>query len=158
MDASFEPSPAERGPCLVVGGGLLAERVVGPLLAGGGRVTVVSPALARGLLEIARDGRLCWWPREYVSGDVAGFSLVLAATDDAAVNRQVLAEARERGVRVALAPDVVADRWPPVLRRARRRGGRTPGGRPSRAAPAPRSSSGASREGSADGSDRPRAG
>ena len=112
MSALFEPPPPQRGSCLVVGGGLIAERMVQPLLEAGGRVTVVSPTLAPGLLEVARDGRLRWWPREYASGDVTGFSLVLAATDDEAVNTQVLAEAQERGVQVApaRARDIVVDR------------------------------------------------
>jgi hypothetical protein len=68
--------------CLVVGGGIIAARPLGPLLEGGARVTVVSPRLAPALREAARDGRLRWWPREYASGDVAGFTLVIPATDD----------------------------------------------------------------------------
>jgi siroheme synthase (precorrin-2 oxidase/ferrochelatase) len=110
VSAFFEsPSPPGTPSCLVVGGGVVAERMLGPLLEAGALVTVVSPTLAPGLLEVARDGRLRWWPREYVSGDVAGFALVLAATDDAAVNACVVGEARECGVRVAEAR-VPADR------------------------------------------------
>jgi len=110
VSALFESPIPPRASCLVVGGGLIAARLVGPLLEAGGRVTVVSPTLAPHLLEIARDGRLRWWPREYTSGDVAGFFLVLVATDDEAVNAQVLAEARDRDVRIAPAPGLVADR------------------------------------------------
>jgi siroheme synthase-like protein len=85
--------------CLVVGGGIIAARPLGPLLEGGARVTVVSPRLAPALLEAARDGRLRWWPREYACGDVAGFALVIPATDDDGVNARVAAEARERSPR-----------------------------------------------------------
>jgi len=60
----------------------------------------VSPRLAPALLEAARDGRLRWWPREYASGDVAGFALVIEATDDDGVNARVAAEARERSIEV----------------------------------------------------------
>ncbi len=84
--------------CLVVGGGIIAAGAVAPLVAAGARVTVVSPRLAPALLEVAREGRLRWWPREYAAGDVSGFARVVAATGDAAVNARVLAEARERGV------------------------------------------------------------
>jgi siroheme synthase-like protein len=84
--------------CLVVGGGIVAVRAIASLLEEGTRVTVVSPWLAPALLEVAREGRLSWWPREYAGGDVSGFARVIAATDDAEVNARVLAEARERGL------------------------------------------------------------
>ena len=84
--------------CLVVGGGIVAVLAVASLLEAGTRVTVVSPWLAPALLEVAREGRFSWWPREYAPGDVSGFARVVAATDVAEVNARVLAEARERGV------------------------------------------------------------
>jgi uroporphyrin-III C-methyltransferase/precorrin-2 dehydrogenase/sirohydrochlorin ferrochelatase len=83
---------------LVVGGGIIAARVIALLLKAGTRVTVVSPWLAPALLEVAREGRLAWWPREYAPGDVSSFSLVVAATDDADVNARVLTEARTLGL------------------------------------------------------------
>jgi siroheme synthase-like protein len=91
---------ARAESCLVVGGGIAAAGAIAPLLAAGARVTVVSPWLAPALLEVAREGRLAWWPREYTHGDVSGFARVVAATDDAAVNSRVLAEATERGLPV----------------------------------------------------------
>ena len=98
--------------CLVVGGGIVAVRAVASLLEAGTRVTVVSPWLAPALLEVAREGRLSWWPREYACGDVSGFARVVAATDDAEVNARVLAEARERGLpeNPAAAAPIAADR------------------------------------------------
>jgi uroporphyrin-III C-methyltransferase/precorrin-2 dehydrogenase/sirohydrochlorin ferrochelatase len=98
--------------CLVVGGGIIAARAIATLLEAGTRVTVVSPWLAPALLEVAREGRLCWWPREYARGDVSGFARVIAATDDAAVNARVLAETRERGLpeSPAGAAPIAADR------------------------------------------------
>ena len=95
----------EARPCLVVGGGSVAGRKIEGLLEAKARVTVVSPALAPSVLAPAREGRLRWWPREYVDGDLAGFALVLVATDDRSVNRQVAAEARERSVWVNCADD-----------------------------------------------------
>lgn len=98
--------------CLVVGGGIIAARAIASLLEAGTRITVVSPWLAPALLEVAREGRLSWWPREYARGDVSGFARVVAATDDAVVNARVLAEARERGLPVTPAGDapIAADR------------------------------------------------
>jgi len=95
----------EGRPCLVVGGGGVAGRKIAGLLEAGARLTVVSPALVPAVLDIAREGRFRWWPREYAAGDVAGFSLVIVATDDRTVNAAVAAEARERGVWVNCADD-----------------------------------------------------
>ena len=97
--------------CLVVGGGIVAVRAVASLLEAGTRVTVVSPWLAPALLDVAREGRLSWWPREYAHGDVSGFARVVAATDVAEVNARVLAEAREHGLPLdpATATPIAAD-------------------------------------------------
>jgi siroheme synthase-like protein len=87
-------------PCLVVGGGAVAEHKVEGLVDAGARVTVVSPWLSRALLDLAADGRFAWWPREYAVGDARGFFLAIVATDDRAVNLEVAAEARALGVLV----------------------------------------------------------
>ena len=100
MSVSLDPARLIGKSCLVVGGGAIASRVLGPLLGTGICLTVVSPTLAPALLEVARDGRLRWWPREYARGDVAGFALAIVATDDDSVNAQVTAEALERSVEV----------------------------------------------------------
>ena len=92
-------------PCLVVGGGIVAERKIEGLVEAGARVTVVSPSLTHGLLRLATDARLRWRPREYVSGDAEGFALVMVATDDVSVNLAVAAECRERRVLINCADD-----------------------------------------------------
>ena len=106
-------------PCLVVGGGAVAGRKIAGLLDAGARVTVVSPALAPAVLDLARDGRLPWWPREYAEGDAAGFALVLVATDNGAVNAAIAADARARGVWVNCADDPARCDFilPAILRR-----------------------------------------
>jgi precorrin-2 dehydrogenase/sirohydrochlorin ferrochelatase len=106
-------------PCLVVGGGAVAERKVEGLLAAGARVTVVSPWLSDGLLASASEGRLHWTPRRYRAGDVAGFRLVMVATNDPVLNLDVAREARESGVWVNSADDPARCDFtlPSVLRR-----------------------------------------
>jgi precorrin-2 dehydrogenase/sirohydrochlorin ferrochelatase len=94
-------------PCLVVGGGVVAERKVTGLVEAGARVTVVSPLLTPSLLKLAADAGLHWRPREYAQGDATGFVLVMVATDDLTVNAAVAAECRERGVWVNCADDPV---------------------------------------------------
>ena len=106
-------------PCLVVGGGAIAERKVVGLVEAGARVTVVSPSLTRSLLELAAEAGLHWRPREYAQGDAAGFILVMVATDDLAVSAAVAAECRERGIWVNCADDPARCDFilPAVLRR-----------------------------------------
>ena len=94
-----------RRPCLVVGGGAVAQRKVEGLLEAGARVTVVSPALTHALLALATEARIHWRPREYARGDIEGFGLVMVATDDTRVNETVAAECRERGIWVNCADD-----------------------------------------------------
>jgi siroheme synthase-like protein len=69
-------------PCLVIGGGTVAERKVAALLDAGAAVTVVSPGLAPGLRALVDAGRLHHRARAYRPGDLAGFRLCLVATDD----------------------------------------------------------------------------
>jgi len=106
-------------PCLVVGGGAIAERKVAGLVEAGARVTVVSPSLPRALLRLATEAPLRWRPREYAAGDAAGFILVMVATDDRAVNAAVATECRERGIWVNCADDPARCDFilPSVLRR-----------------------------------------
>jgi siroheme synthase-like protein len=106
-------------PCLVVGGGDVAERKVAGLVEAGARVTVVSPSLTPALLRLAAEAPLRWRPRAYAAGDAAGFALVMVATDDRAVNAAVAAECRERGIWVNCADDPARCDFilPSVLRR-----------------------------------------
>ena len=92
-------------PCLVVGGGSVAERKMDGLLAADARVTVVSPSLTPALLTLAAEARLHWRPREYLAGDAAGFALVMVAASDASVSEAIAAECRTRGVWINCADD-----------------------------------------------------
>jgi precorrin-2 dehydrogenase/sirohydrochlorin ferrochelatase len=88
--------------CLVVGGGKIALRKVEGLLACGGRVHVVAPAVVPELLERAgvTVERRPWRP-----DDIDGMWLVIAATDDPAVNRAVFDAGQRAGVWVNGADD-----------------------------------------------------
>jgi len=84
----------ENRPCLVVGGGEVAERKVRGLLSAGARVRVVGPDLSPALESLARDGKITVERRPYRRGDLQGMFLVLAATDDPGVTRSLVEEAR----------------------------------------------------------------
>ncbi len=89
--------------CVVVGGGLVGERKVRGLLSALARVTVISPDLSQGLVELAEGERLELVAREYRTGDLAGALLVFAATDRPEVNEAVAKEARALRVPLNLA-------------------------------------------------------
>lgn len=87
-------------PCLVVGGGEVAERKVHALLQAGGQVTVISPTLTPPLQTWEAERRIAVRLRPYEPGDLNGFALVFAATDDDALQRRIAAEAHEAGILV----------------------------------------------------------
>lgn len=92
-------------PCVVVGGGAVAERKVEGLLAGGARLTVISPELTPALAALKEEGRLHHIAREYREGDLEGFDVAVVATDDGAVNADVAREGRRRRVWVNAVDD-----------------------------------------------------
>jgi siroheme synthase-like protein len=92
-------------PCVVVGGGAVAERRIEDLLAAGAAVTVVSPALTPVLAGMAAVGRIRHVARPYRPGDLDAAALALTATDDPAVTAAVALEARARAVWLNAADD-----------------------------------------------------
>ena len=105
--------------CLVVGGGPVAERKVEGLLGVGARVTVLSPAMTERLRAWATSGTIQHVQRAYQWGDLIGYQLAFATTDDVEVNAAMAWEGRERGVWVNAADDPVNCDFilPSVLRR-----------------------------------------
>src|SRR3990172_151623 len=87
-------------PCLVVGGGEVAARKASLLMRAGAQVTVVSPSLSPALAQLIREKNLCHKVAAFSDGDLDGHSLVIAATDDMQVNREVHALAVQRGIPV----------------------------------------------------------
>ena len=79
--------------CAVIGGGKVALRKTRTLVAAGANVTVIAPAADENLTALAADGKIKLVLRGYESGDVSDCFLVVAATDSAALNRQIAAEA-----------------------------------------------------------------
>lgn len=88
----------EGQPCLVIGGGRVAERKVRSLLAAGARVRVISPDLTPWLADQARHEVIEHYRRTYREGDVEGQFLVISATNDPEVNAEVARECRSRRV------------------------------------------------------------
>jgi uroporphyrin-III C-methyltransferase/precorrin-2 dehydrogenase/sirohydrochlorin ferrochelatase len=82
----------------VVGGGAVAMRKVEQLLKAQARVCVIAPVLDAGLANLRDAGRIQWRCGDFSPAHLDGAALVVAATDDAAVNAAVAVAARERGI------------------------------------------------------------
>ncbi|MDR0267740.1 NAD(P)-dependent oxidoreductase [Paenibacillus sp.] len=111
----------EERVCMVIGGGHVAERKIGELLAGSALVTVISPSVTPVLRQYYEQGKLNWLSRTYADGDLEGAFMVHAASDDRKVNLDVAKEARARGILVNVAdqPECGSFIHPSVLRRGR---------------------------------------
>ncbi len=85
-------------PCIVIGGGNLAESKIESLQAAHARVTVIAPEARPRIAELAAGGDIDWKQREYLAGDLTGHFLAVAATNVPEVNRAVYAEAVEKNI------------------------------------------------------------
>jgi precorrin-2 dehydrogenase/sirohydrochlorin ferrochelatase len=92
-------------PCIVIGAGTLAESKIESLQTANAQVTVVAPAATARIAAMAEAGEITWHQRSYTSGDLAGSFLVVAATNDPAVNRAVFAEAEAAGILINAVDD-----------------------------------------------------
>jgi precorrin-2 dehydrogenase/sirohydrochlorin ferrochelatase len=109
----------EGEPCVVIGGGEVAERKVESLLDAGARVAVVAPSLTPALAERLARGEISHRHRCYQDGDLEGARLAYAATDDEILHAELARAAAAAGVLLNV---VDRPRWcsfivPAVLRR-----------------------------------------
>ncbi len=118
---------------LVVGGGVIASRKAELVAKAGAEIILVSPALAPAAADAVRDRGWRWIERGFRPTDLDGCDLVIAATDDEAVNRAVHDAARTRHLPVNVADQpalcsfilpAIIDRSPAVV--AVSTGGRSP--------------------------------
>ncbi len=105
--------------CVVIGGGRVAARKVAPLLEAGATVLLIAPDCGPELAALVKQGRVRWEPRGYRPGDLEGAALAFAATDSAAVNAAVAAEAKARDIPVNVANDPAASTFhvPAIIER-----------------------------------------
>ena len=91
--------------CLVIGGGTVALQKVRSLVDAGAQVTVISPSCVPSIATLAAAGGIRLRQRRYARGDVHGFFLVLAATNDAALHQQIRADADAANVLLNVVDD-----------------------------------------------------
>lgn len=84
--------------CVVAGAGKIAAGKIDGLLAAGAEVLVVSPRAIEAVARRAQAGDLTWLKRRFRAEDVAGASLVVAATNSESINEAVFRACRASGV------------------------------------------------------------
>ncbi len=111
-------------PCAVIGGGEVAARKVSLLLGAGARVTVTAPQLCEALTALVAQGRVTHRAAEFSASALDAMALVIAATDDRAVNAEVSRLAQSQRIPVNVVDDpqlcsfilpAIVDRSPVVI-------------------------------------------
>jgi precorrin-2 dehydrogenase/sirohydrochlorin ferrochelatase len=104
---------------VVIGGGVVATRKVGELLATGARVTVISPTVSPRLARWRREGRLRHRARPYRRGDLEGSRLAVAATSGPEEQTRIVrdAQASSTWLNVVDRPECCDFLAPAVVRR-----------------------------------------
>lgn len=107
-------------PCAVIGGGEVAARKVALLRSAGARVTVTAPALCEALAAQAQRGEIAHRAERFTPDALAGVALVIAATDERAVNADVsrLAQAQRIPVNVVDDPGLCSFILPAIVDRS----------------------------------------
>jgi len=106
-------------PCLVIGGGTVAERKTLTLLEAGAEITIVSPTLTLKLQELSRSGKITHRKKNYEEKDLSGEFIVIAATDSPEVNSSAALACKNRHilVNVVVPPDESSFIVPSVVER-----------------------------------------
>ncbi|HHA0034774.1 TPA: siroheme synthase CysG [Yersinia enterocolitica] len=86
----------KQRPVLVVGGGEVAARKIDLLHRAGAQVRVVAQTLSSELEQLHQDGRIHWLALDFLPEQLDEVFLVIAATNDTALNAAVFAAADKR--------------------------------------------------------------
>ncbi|MGE4755908.1 siroheme synthase CysG [Yersinia enterocolitica] len=86
----------KQRPVLVVGGGEVAARKIDLLHRAGAQVRVVAQTLSSELEQLHQDGRIHWLALDFLPEQLDEVFLVIAATNDTALNAAVFAAADQR--------------------------------------------------------------
>jgi len=93
-------------PCVVIGGGHLAEEKARGLIAAEAVVTVIAPVLTPGLATLADEGRLLHRPRGYRPGDLEGVFLAISTDQTPETAEAIWQEALCRNILINTVDDV----------------------------------------------------
>ncbi|MBF0252424.1 MAG: bifunctional precorrin-2 dehydrogenase/sirohydrochlorin ferrochelatase [Candidatus Omnitrophica bacterium] len=84
--------------CVVAGGGNVAIMKVEALLKAAAIVRIVSPELKGKLKTLYKNKKIEWLPRTICSSDLAGAFIVIAATNNDKVNKQISDWAKKKKI------------------------------------------------------------
>ncbi|WP_461480640.1 siroheme synthase CysG [Porticoccus sp.] len=106
--------------CLVVGGGDVALRKLRQLIDAGAAIELIAPEINPAIRNLAGQHSLTLQQRPFVDADIDGAALVIAATNDPQVNRQVsqLAQRRNIPVNVVDSPELCTVVFPSIVDRS----------------------------------------
>lgn len=106
-------------PCVVFGGGHLAEEKAHGLLAVEALVTVIAPSLSPALTALVVEGRLLHRPRGYQPGDLEGAFLVISCEQTPEMAEAIWQEALQRRILINTLDDVPRCQFiaPSIVRR-----------------------------------------
>ena len=90
----------ENRSVVIIGGGNVCARKAETMMKYGARVTVVSPQFTDEIEKWAGEGCLQLKRKKYAESDLEDASIVIASTDDEAVNTRVAADCRRRHIPV----------------------------------------------------------
>ncbi|WP_319406499.1 bifunctional precorrin-2 dehydrogenase/sirohydrochlorin ferrochelatase [uncultured Desulfosarcina sp.] len=105
--------------CLVVGAGRVGARKVDTLVQCGAVVTVVSLEVSPAVAQLAAKKVITLKQRPYRSSDVEGMFLIIGATDDETLNRQISTDAARCNLlcNIADRPEICNFILPAIVRR-----------------------------------------
>lgn len=107
-------------PCLIVGGGVVAQRKAILLVKAGARIAVVAQSVCASLEELVLSNGGSVRQGDYVTSDLAGKLLVIAATDDDSLNQRVFEDAQRRQIAVNVVdnPELCSFIFPAIVDRS----------------------------------------
>ncbi len=89
-----------RRRIVLIGGGKVAQRRIETLLEFADSIKVVAPKVTERIRQLKEEGRIRWVCDVYRKEMLKGAELVLAATDDAACNEQIIKDCKAGGILV----------------------------------------------------------
>ena len=105
---------------LIIGGGEVALRKARLIARAQAEVSVISPEIHDGLAEVITQSRGQLIKEQYQSMDLSSYALVIAATDNQAINLQVSEEAKQAGIPVNVVdqPELCSFIFPAIVDRS----------------------------------------
>ena len=95
----------KQKPCLIVGGGVIAERKVSILSRAQADLAIVAPEITTEIQRKVKNNKITWYEKKFAAQDLDNYKIVIAATDDKKVNADIAQLCREKNILVNAADD-----------------------------------------------------